>query len=106
MAEASLFVLDLSTDVYLANTEPMLSHINVGSEVDIAILELAQKIAEITRYKGRTQTDPTKSDGTPTKLLDVSRLEKMGWQVRINLDEGLKRTYQWFLDHHQDTIRS
>jgi GDP-L-fucose synthase len=105
MAEASLFVLDLPTDVYEANTEPMLSHINVGSGVDISILELARKIAEITGFKGRILTDTTKPDGTPRKLLDVSRLENMGWQARINLDEGLKQTYQWFLDY-KDTIRS
>lgn len=104
MVEASLFILDLPTDVYEANTEPMLSHINVGSGVDISMLELAQKIAKITGFEGRILTDATKPDGAPRKLLNVSRLLKMGWQARINLDEGLKQTYQWFLNN-QENVR-
>lgn len=97
MAAASLFVLDLPKAVYEANTQPMLSHINVGSGTDILILELAQKVAAITGYKGRITTDPTKPDGTPRKLMDVSRLSHMGWSARIGLDQGLDETYQWFL---------
>ncbi|SMX23633.1 GDP-L-fucose synthase [Boseongicola aestuarii] len=102
MAAASLFVLDLHKDVYDANTEPMLSHINVGSGTDIAILELAQKVAAITGFTGRITTDPDKPDGTPRKLMDVSRLAAMGWTAQIDLDEGLRSTYAWFLDHQDD----
>ena len=102
MAAASLFVLDLSKDVYDANTEPMLSHINVGSGTDISILELAQKVAAITGFTGRITTDPTKPDGTPRKLMDVSRLKAMGWEATISLDEGLRSTYAWFLEHQND----
>ncbi len=97
MADASLFVLDLPEAEYAANTQPMLSHINVGCGADISILELAQKIAVITGYKGRIMTDPSKPDGTPRKLMDVSRLTQMGWSAQIGLDEGLAQTYQWFL---------
>jgi GDP-L-fucose synthase len=99
MAAASLFVLDLPKAVYEANTQPMLSHINVGSGTDISILDLAQKVAAITGYKGRITTDPTKPDGTPRKLMDVTRLTQMGWSAQIGLDQGLAQTYQWFLEN-------
>ena len=99
MAAASLFVLDLPKADYEANTQPMLSHINVGSVTDISILELAQKVATVTGYKGRIVTDPSKPDGTMRKLMDVSRLTQMGWSAQIGLDQGLTETYQWFLDH-------
>ena len=97
MAAASLFVLDLPKADYEANTQPMLSHINVGSGTDISILELAQKVAAIAGYKGRIVTDPRKPDGTLRKLMDVSRLTQMGWSAQFGLDEGLAETYQWFL---------
>ena len=98
MAEASLFVLDLPKKDYEANTQPMLSHINVGSGEDISILELAQLVARITGFKGKIATDPTKPDGTMRKLMDVSRLSAMGWRARIGLEVGLAETYRWFLD--------
>lgn len=97
MAAASLFVLDLPKAVYEAHTRPMRSHINVGSGTDISILELAQKVAAITGYKGRIVTDLSKPDGTLRKLMDVSRLTQMGWSAQIGLDQGLAETYQWFL---------
>lgn len=104
MAEASLFVLDLPKDVYQANTHPMLSHINVGTGSDISILELATLVGEITGFKGQILTDPTKPDGTPRKLLDVSRLNNMGWKAKITLKDGIEETYDWFLKHI-DAIR-
>lgn len=97
MAAASLFVLDLPKTDYEANTQPMLSHINVGSGTDISILELAQKVATVTGYTGRIITDPSKPNGTPRKMMDVSRLTQMGWSAQIGLDQGLGETYQWFL---------
>jgi len=102
MAAASLFVLDLPKADYEANTQPMLSHINVGSGIDISILELAQKVAAITGYKGRIVTDPSKPDGTLRKLMDVSRLARMGWSAQIGLDQGLAETYQWFLANSEN----
>lgn len=104
MAEASLFVLDLPQDVYAAHTQPMLSHINVGSGTDVTILELAQKVAAVTGYTGRISTDPTKPDGTLRKLMDVSRLAGMGWSAKIGLDQGIAETYAWFLSN-QDLYR-
>ena len=97
MAAASLFVRDLPKAEYAANTQAMLSHINVGSGSDIAIYDLAVKIAAITGFEGRITTDPSKPDGTPRKLMDVSRLATMGWQAQIALDQGLAETYAWFL---------
>ena len=97
MASASLFVLGLPRETYEANTSPMSSHINVGCGQDISILELAQKVAAVTGFGGRIKPDPSKPDGTPRKLLDVSRLSNMGWQAKIKLSDGLAKTYEWFL---------
>ncbi|PZX37214.1 GDPmannose 4,6-dehydratase/GDP-L-fucose synthase [Roseinatronobacter thiooxidans] len=99
MAEASLFVLDLPKAQYDANTQPMLSHINVGSGTDVSILELAQIVAGVTGFKGRIKTDPTKPDGTLRKLMDVSRLATMGWRARIGLEEGIADAYRWYLNN-------
>ena len=101
MAAASLFVLDLPVETYLANTEPMLSHINIGSGSDISILELAQLVAKITGFEGRIETDPSKPDGTMRKLMDVSRLADMGWTATIGLEEGIAETYRWYLDNRE-----
>jgi GDP-L-fucose synthase len=97
MAEASLFVLELPRDIYEANTEPMLSHINVGTGEDVSILELAERVAEVTGFKGRITRDTSKPDGTMRKLMDVSKLRAMGWQARIGLEDGIRSTYDWFL---------
>ena len=99
MAAASLFVLDLDRETYLANTEPMLSHINVGTGTDVTIRELAETIATVTGFTGRLVFDTTKPDGTPRKLMDVSRLADMGWRAHIQLREGLQDAYDWFLTH-------
>jgi len=101
MAAASLFVLNLSKDIYSENTEPMLSHINVGTGTDVSILELAQLVANITGYSGEISTDPSKPDGTMRKLMDIGRLAKMGWRARIELEQGLAETYEWYLANMQ-----
>ncbi|MEE4208224.1 MAG: GDP-L-fucose synthase [Parvularcula sp.] len=104
MAAASLFVLDLPREQYEANTQPMLSHINVGCGEDISILELAQLIARITGFEGRIATDPSKPDGTMRKLMDVSRLADMGWTPAISLEQGIEETSRWFLENIE-TVR-
>ena len=104
MAEASLFVLDLPRDAYAAQMHPMQSHINVGTGRDISIAALAQMVAELTGFKGRLVFDTSKPDGTMRKLMDVSRLAEMGWRARIDLKDGLRETYDWFL--RQDHLRS
>ncbi len=104
MAAASLFVLDLPVDKYAANTQPMQSHINVGCGEDVSILELAQLVARVTGFQGHVTTDPSKPDGAPRKLMDVTRLSSMGWQAAIRLEDGVAETYQWFLQN-QDALR-
>ena len=105
MAAASLFVLNLPKDIYDENTEPMLSHINVGTGTDVSILELAQLVAKTTGYSGKISTDPTKPDGTMRKLMDVGRLDKMGWRAGIELEQGLADTYEWYLANMQSARR-
>lgn len=106
MAEASLFVLDLNSAAYADNTQPMLSHINVGSGTDISIMELAQMVAGVTGFQGRIDNDPSKPDGALRKLMDVSRLDDMGWRARVQLEEGIKGTYEWFIKQGLDTLRA
>lgn len=100
MAAGSLFVLDLDRAIYLANTEPMLSHINLGSGAEITIGELAHMIARVTGFSGRITFDHSRPDGTMRKLMDSGRLETMGWKARIPLEHGLRETYKWFLANH------
>ncbi|MGG6107920.1 GDP-L-fucose synthase [Pantoea allii] len=104
MAEASVFVMELNNATYANNTAPMLSHINVGTGIDCSIRELAQTIAEVVGYKGEIKFDSSKPDGTPRKLLDVQRLKDMGWSYSTDLNVGLKKTYNWFLEN-QNSFR-
>ena len=99
MAAASVHVMELDDETYRAHTQPMLSHINVGTGVDCTIRELAETMARVTGFQGRLSFDATKPDGTPRKLLDVSRLKALGWQASIGLEEGLRNAYHWFADH-------
>lgn len=102
MAEASLFLLDLPRGTYEANTEPMLSHINVGTGSDVSIGELAQMVAKVTGFAGRIVQDTSKPDGTMRKLMNVDRLARMGWRSQIALEDGLRETYDWFLANQAD----
>ncbi|MEC5293627.1 MULTISPECIES: GDP-L-fucose synthase [unclassified Aurantimonas] len=99
MAEASLFVLDLPKDIYEANTQPILSHINVGTGEDISIAELAEAVARITGFRGRITFDRSKPDGTMRKLMDVSRLAVMGWKAQTAFGDALQATYRWYLEN-------
>jgi GDP-L-fucose synthase len=96
MAAACVHVMNLDEQTYQANTQPMLSHINVGSGVDCTIRELAETMAKVTGFNGRLVFDSSKPDGTPRKLMDVSRLKSLGWQSSISLEDGLRDTYDWF----------
>lgn len=102
MADASLFVLDLDKRTYTDNTRPMLSHINVGSGVEVSIGDLAGIIAKVVNYQGKISFDTSKSDGPPRKLIDSSRLKNMGWKAKIGLNEGLIDTYKWFLSNQNN----
>ncbi|MGR8980877.1 MAG: GDP-L-fucose synthase [Gammaproteobacteria bacterium] len=102
MAAACVHVMILPESVYQAHTQPMLSHINVGTGVDCSIRELAETMAKVVGFGGRIEFDESKPDGAPRKLLDVSRLQALGWQASINLQDGLSRTYDWFLAHQEN----
>ncbi|HGS4779580.1 GDP-L-fucose synthase [Vibrio cholerae] len=104
MAAASVHVMELDSETYQANTAPMLSHINVGTGVDCTIREMAETMAKVVGFEGKVVFDSTKPDGTPRKLMDLSRLAALGWQYRVDLEAGLRLTYQWFLDN-QDNFR-
>ena len=99
MAKASLFVLELGSDTYNANTRETLSHINIGTGLDCTIKEMAETVKRVVGFNGELVFDTSKPDGPPRKLLDVSRLKAMGWEYTISLEEGLASTYQWFKDN-------
>jgi nucleoside-diphosphate-sugar epimerase len=105
MAQASLFVMNLDRATYEAETEPMLSHINVGTGTDVSIRELGERVAKVTGFTGTISQDTTKPDGTMRKLMDVSRLDRMGWRAGIDLERGLRETYAWFLKQPNDAMR-
>jgi GDP-L-fucose synthase len=102
MADASIFVANVEQDIYDSCTQPMLSHINVGSGKDCSISKLSYLIAEITGYTGTISFDSTKPDGTLRKLMDVDKLKRLGWEYKVELREGLTQTYDWFLKHQDD----
>ena len=96
MAAASIFVANVSDDIYQSCTEPMLSHINVGTGVDCTIAEMAHTMAEVVGYKGKITFDTSKPDGAPRKLMNVDTLKKLGWTYSIELKDGLDITYRWY----------
>ena len=102
MAAASIHVMHLESSKYEENTEPMLSHINVGTGVDCSIRNLVETIAKVVKYKGKISFDTSKPDGTPRKLMDVSRLNSLGWQYKVSLEDGLAQSYDWFLENQHD----
>ncbi|MBB1163280.1 GDP-L-fucose synthase [Aquariibacter albus] len=102
MAAASVHVMNLPAADYQAHTQPMLSHINVGTGVDCTIRELAETVARVTGFRGALRFDASKPDGTPRKLMDVSRLKALGWEARIGLEDGLRDAYRWFLANYAE----
>jgi GDP-L-fucose synthase len=99
MADASIHVMNLDVATYQRFTQPMLSHINVGTGVDCSIAELAETLAKVIGYKGTLTYDSSKPDGAPRKLMDVSRLQELGWTARIELEQGLRDAYSWFIEN-------
>jgi len=99
LAEAVVFLTQNinAPDLY----ENGLSHLNIGTGEDIEIIEVARLIKSIVGFKGEIENDTTKPDGTPRKLMDVSRINDLGWKHKINLEEGLRKTYDWFLENSQ-----
>ena len=103
MAAACVHVMNLDKAIYGQHTHPMLSHINVGCGYDISIRELAETVASSIGYPGEITFDPSKPDGTPRKLMDSLRLNKLGWQAKVSLKDGLALAYQDFLQ--AETLR-
>ncbi|WP_268794996.1 GDP-L-fucose synthase [Pseudomonas fluorescens] len=99
MAEASVFVANVEQTMYEKYTQPMLSHINVGTGKDCTIAHLAKVMAEVVGYEGSIIFDISKPDGAPRKLMNVDVLKCLGWSYSIELFDGLIRTYDWFLKH-------
>lgn len=104
LARACVFIMGLSKQAYSQATEPRLSHINVGTGTDCSIAELAYLIKQVVGFEGEIEFDLSKPDGAPRKLLDVERLESLGWQPNIELAQGLSKTYAWYLQN-LDAIR-
>lgn len=102
MAAASLFILQLDNETYRENTQETLSHINIGTGMDCSIAEMAETVKRVIGFKGKLIFDSSKPDGPPRKLLDVSRMQAMGWQSAISLEDGLASTYEWFIKNEQD----
>lgn len=101
MAAASIHVMELDKAIYDANTESMLSHINVGTGVDCTIRELVETVAKVVGFEGNIKFDTTKPDGTPRKLMNVERLKSLGWEYSVSLEDGLAQAYQWFIDNQE-----
>ena len=102
MAAASIHIMNLSKEQYQSITAPMLSHLNVGSGIDITIKELAETIQEVVGFDGEIVWDSTKPDGTPRKLMNVDKIKALGWQASISLRDGLTDTYQWFFANQNE----
>ena len=99
MASACIHVMKLDKAIYSEHTQPMMSHINVGTGIDCTIRELAETMKQVVGFEGKIVFDTTKPDGAPRKLMDVSRLERLGWKASVSLQDGLGMTYRWFLEH-------
>jgi GDP-L-fucose synthase len=97
LAEACVFLMRLKKDIFWNAVKPMVSHINVGFGGDISIKDLAYLIAEIVGYRGEIKFDTTKPTGTPRKLLNSSVIRNLGWSPKVDLEAGLRNTYQFFV---------
>ena len=102
LARACVHVMGLPKSAIDEVTDPMCSHINVGTGRDVTIRELAEQVADVVGYRGSLDFDTSKPDGTPRKLLDVSKINALGWQSSISLNDGLHSTYDWFLGNQEN----
>jgi GDP-L-fucose synthase len=105
MADASTYIMTLDNKILYEIISPMLSHINVGSGEEITIKDIAYIIKDIVEYNGEIVFNMKMPDGTYRKLLDISKIESLGWKPAINLQDGLRETYSWFLENNK-VVRS
>ena len=104
MAKASIYVMNIKTELYHSITKSSLSHVNIGSGTDCSIRELTEKISDVIGFTGQIEWDKSKPDGAPRKLMDNSRMTKLGWEPKIELTEGLANAYHWYLKN-LETVR-
>jgi GDP-L-fucose synthase len=97
MAKAACFVLNLKIEEYKTATSEMLSHLNIGSGSEVSIRELAYTIKDIIGYLGEVEFDASKPNGSQRKLLDVTKINNLGWRASVNLNSGLVKTYDWYV---------
>jgi GDP-L-fucose synthase len=97
MADASIHIMDIDKKILESEIDPMLSHINIGTGTDITIADVAQTVKEVVGFCGEIVFNTKMPDGTKRKLLDVSKMENLGWNSKITLKDGLKEVYEWFL---------
>jgi len=101
MADASIHIMDIHKKILESEVDPMLSHINIGTGTDITIKDVAQTIKEVVGFCGEIVFNTKMLDGTKRKLLDISKLERLGWKPVITLKDGLKETYEWFITNNK-----
>ena len=104
MAAASCHLMELSEQIYWSAVSGHCSHVNVGCGTDVSIAELSDLIAGVTGFQGSIGYDPEMPDGTPRKLLDVSRLEALGWRAQITLEQGVRQTCDWMVEHWNEIV--
>ena len=101
MADASIHIMDIDKKILESEVDPMLSHINIGTGTDITIKDVAQIVKDVVGFCGEIVFNTKMPDGTKRKLLDVSKIENLGWMPTIALKDGLKETYEWFLENNK-----
>ena len=99
MADASIYIMDLDKRMLENETDPMLSHINIGTGIDITIKDVVKIVKEVVGFHGKIVFNTKMPDGTRRKLLDISKIEALGWKSSITLEDGLRETYKWFLNN-------
>ena len=107
MADGCVFIMELDEATLAAEllSYPKPCFVNLGTGVDVTIRELAETVQAVVGFDGRLEFDPSKPDGTPRKLLDVSRMRSLGWQAQVSLHDGIERTYRWFVEN-RDSLRA
>ena len=105
MADACVYIMNIEKQIYRDVIDERCSHINIGTGIDISISELARKIRDVIKVNVDIVYDSNIPDGTPRKVLDVSKLGNFGWKADTSLDEGIERTYEWYQKHKKDIIQ-